>query len=361
MNSVASLLITESIFPDLQVAFDDAGDMKLATVEVEAPLHEDMGKGDPAPGSASDANLKKLLDRKLDDPNSRLLVTGRLAMDENGKVVPKSSDPAQDPTTVLVLGPLLDKGEESKPTKMGEGQTEKGMTEEGKMKEGTPLEGKTADKAKTEADLDAMMKPNIDPAFYDSLETGSIAFAGPRHLGKDKASPKPPEVTVDLTGKLVDADDLGLNKTKVKVKGAVVDDKGKVLLDDLGNLKMATLMVDADIHDFDDQTKDLKPGKADDIGIDKLQGKGGRDPDKTFVLVTGDPVDAKEPEEMKGPLRVVVLGPLLDKGDGQTVPSDTTPGNLVKGPMKDKKVSTKSHISITIYFQKNPKQTRSFI
>ena len=100
--------------------------MKVATVEVEAPLHGDLKKGDPVPGSVSDANLKKLLDRKLDDGNSRLLVTGRLAMDETGKIIPKSSDSDQMQTTVLVLGPLLDTSKESK--SMETSETEFGKT-----------------------------------------------------------------------------------------------------------------------------------------------------------------------------------------------------------------------------------------
>ena len=314
--------------------------MKVATVEVEAPLHEATGKAEPAPGSASDENLKRLLDRKPVDGNSRLLVTGALAMDENGKVVPKSPDSATKPTTVLVLGPLLDRDKESIPSKVEEGKPEKKSISEGKMMEGKSLEGKTAKKAKAEADVDALMKPHFDPKFYDRLETGGVAFAGPRHLSKDTALPKPPEVTVDLTGKLVDANDLGLNKRKIKVKGAVLDANGKVLLDEVGNLKLATVEVEADIHDFDDKTKDLKPGNADDMVIGKLQGKEGKDPDKTLLVVTGDQVDAKEGEGMKGPLRVVVLGPHLDKGDGQTVPSDLTAGKDVKSPLKDKKVST---------------------
>ena len=172
--------------------------MKLVTVLVDAPLHIDSSSDTfSAPGSASDENLEKLLDRKLDEGNCRLLVTGRLALDEAGKAVAETSQPA----TILVMGPLLD--------------TDK-------------AEGKPADKADAKAAADAAMKPSVDPKFYENLKAGTIAFAGPKTLANDWVAVEGGDVTVDLAGKLVTDRDLGLDRAKVMVKGAVLNTDGKV-------------------------------------------------------------------------------------------------------------------------------------
>ena len=182
----------------LQVAYDSEGKMKLVTVIADAPLHVNSSSDTfSAPGSASDENLEKLLDRKLDEGNSRLLVTGRLALDEAGKAVPDTSQPA----TILVMGPLLD-------------------TDEG--------EGKPAGKASAKADTDAAMKPLLDKKLCESLKKGAIAFSAPKTLGNDWVAVKGRDVTVDLAGKLVTDQDLGLDRAKVMVKGAVVNKDGKV-------------------------------------------------------------------------------------------------------------------------------------
>ena len=271
---------------------------------MDAPLHVDSSKDTfTAPGSASDENLGKLLDRKLDEGNSRLLVTGRLAQDETGKVLPDTTQSSPLPTTILVMGPVID-------TDM--------------------VEGKAADKAGAMPSDVGAMKPSIDPKFYDRLDTGTIAFSAPKTLANDWAFVKGKDVTVDLTGKLVTEKDLGLDKMRVKVRGAIVDDNGKVVFDDCGNLKLATVDVEADIHDFDEKTKDLKPGTSDDIAIEKLLGKGDKEKDKTALLVVGDQVDVADSEEAGKPLRVMVLGPLLDKGDGLS----GTPDNPVNKPAK---------------------------
>ena len=176
--------------------------MKLVTVMVDAPLHKDSDSDTfSAPGSASDENLGKLLDRNLDEGNSRLLVTGRLAQDKEGNILPESSQAALGPATVLVLGPLV---------------------------ESDVGQGKPAGKADAGLAPDGGVKPSVDPTVYEKLKTGTIAFAGPKFLVDEEVAAKLPDLTVDLTGKLVTDRDLGLDRAKVMVKGAVLTKEGKV-------------------------------------------------------------------------------------------------------------------------------------
>ena len=292
--------------------FDNEGKIKLVTVLADAPLHKDSSSDTfSAPGSASDENLGKLLDRKLDEGNSRLLVTGRLAQDETGKVWPDRTQTSPLPTTIMVIGPAI--------------ETDK-------------VDGKSADKANILPADDAEMKPSIDPIVYNKLDTGTIAFSGPKTLANDWAFVKGEDVTVDLTGKLVTEKDLGLDKRRVKVRGAVVDDNGKVVFDDCGNLKIATVEVEANIHDFDDKNGEMNPGTSDDIEIEKLLSKGVKDKDKTALVVTGDQVDVENSEKSDKPLRVMVLGPLLDKEDEVSKTPDTKASQSVKAGPKHTEV-----------------------
>ena len=59
---------------------------------------------------------------------------------------------------------------------------------------------------------------------------GTILFEGPEV--KKKASPdkeKPKDIPVDLDGQVVSLRDLGLDKAKVMVKGAIITKDGKVI------------------------------------------------------------------------------------------------------------------------------------
>ena len=133
-----------------QVAFDAEGNMKLATVMVEAPLHKDSDSDTfSTPGSASDAHLQKLLDRNFDEGESRLLVTGMLAQDKEGNILPETSQSSLGPTTVVVLGPLLE-------SDIGQ--------------------GKPAGQAKTTVAEDGRVKPSVDPKVYDISSNRSREF-----------------------------------------------------------------------------------------------------------------------------------------------------------------------------------------
>ena len=60
-------------------------------------------------------------------------------------------------------------------------------------------------------------------------DDGTILFEGPEVKRKPStAEEKPKDIPVDLDGKIVSLRDLGLDKAKVMVKGAIITPDGKV-------------------------------------------------------------------------------------------------------------------------------------